>query len=114
MEATLNRTMSTAATRATETRNRIEAFAKLALSVRSLNIDISPPLGSQLSSSNSLAQAIVTREDFSLTARAMTRKYFNERRRRLAAVSVLSGSRFSGCGRDGPEAKAGDIHRSVL
>ena len=105
MEATLNRRMSTAATTATETRNRIEALAKLALSVRSLNIDISPPLGSQLSGSISLAQAAVTRVDFRPTARAMTRKYFNERGRRLAAGSVLSGSRFAGCGRDRPEAK---------
>jgi len=43
-EATLNRSMFTAATSARKARNRIEPSANLALSVRSLKIDISPAL----------------------------------------------------------------------
>jgi hypothetical protein len=72
MEATLNRTMFTAATSATKTRNRIEPSANLALSVRSLKVDISPTFGSRLSGSISLAQTSGARIDFNLTARAMT------------------------------------------
>jgi len=72
MEAVVNRTMFTAATSATETRNGIEPSSNFALSVRSLKIDISPTLGSRLSGNISLVQASVTGIDFSLTPRAMT------------------------------------------
>ena len=61
MEATPHKTMVAAATSATETRYRSTPSAGLRLSIRSLEVDVSPTLRSSLSSIISLAQVKLTK-----------------------------------------------------
>jgi hypothetical protein len=70
-EATLKRTMIAAATSPTETRYRSTPSVSLALSIRSLEMDILPILGSRLGSSISLTRISATELAFSLAARTM-------------------------------------------